>query len=209
MKTNTLLTTLAVVGLAVAAQATPVTFDFQQFGNNVNLGTSKTFSSGSASISAYGFASSGGLATDLFAKYTLGDPGETGLGIVSDPTGNTEIWGTTFVQLHSAIGLPTINISFGSTTAGEVAEIYYSTTLGVLGTLLTTFTAGGSYDIAADKQLGYISLKAGGSTGSGVPNVLLTGATVNTPTAPDGGSTIMLMGAALTAAGMIRRKLVA
>ncbi len=203
MKTNTLLTTLAVVGFAVVAQATPVSFTFLENGPGL-LGNSSTFNSGGASLTAYGFASSGGPATALFAKNQGGD--ENGLGIASDPTGNTEIWGSSFIQLHAGGGLPTINITMGSTTGGEIAEVYYSATLGTLGSLITSFSANGQYDIPLAYQGGYISVKAAGSTSSGVPNVLLNGATLN---APDGGSTIMLMGAALTAAGLIRRKLVA
>lgn len=207
MNKNKILTTLAVVGFAVAAQATPVTFTFLENGGNVSLGNSSTFSSGGASITAYGFASSGGAATAIFAKDQ--GVGEQGLGIVSDPTGNNEIWGSSFVQLFANGGLPTINLSFGSTDNGEIANIYYSSTLGTIGTLIGSVTSETTFDIASIYQNGYISVSASGATDSGVPNVLLGSATVNTPPAPDGGTTIALLGAALSAAGMIRRKLVA
>ena len=205
MKSNTLLATLAVAGLAVAAQATPVTFTFLENGPG-NLGNSATFTEGSASLTAYGFASTG-VATALFAKNAGGD--ENGLGIASDPTADNEIWGTTFIQLHANGGLPTISVTLGSTTDGEVANIYYSATLGTLGTLIGSLSADGDFSILSAYQNGYIGIQAGGSTASGVPNVLLDSATLDIPSAPDGGTTIALLGAALTAAGMIRRKLVA
>lgn len=207
MNKNKILTALAIVGFAVAAQATPVTFTFLENGGNVNLGNSSTFTSGGASITAYGFASSGGPATAIFAKDEGSD--EQGLGIVSDPTGNNEIWGSSFIQLFAAGGLPTINLTFGSTDNGEIANIYFSPTLGTLGTLIGSVNSNTTFDIASIYQHGYIGVAAGGATSSGVPNVLLGSATVNTPSAPDGGTTIALLGAALSAAGMMRRKLVA
>ena len=126
MNTNKILTTLAVAGIAAVAQATPVTFTFLENGGNTSLGNSSTFTSGAAQITAYGFASSGGPATAIYAKDQ--GAGEQGLGIVSDPTGNNEIWGSSFIQIHSNIGLPTLAISFGSTDNGEIANIYYSAT---------------------------------------------------------------------------------
>jgi hypothetical protein len=166
------------------------------------LGSSSTFTESGTQITAY--ASPGAT---LWAKDE--GAGEQGIGIASDPTGDNEIWGSTFIQLKSLAGLPTLNVSFGSTTDGEIANIYYSTTLGVLGTLIGSVSSNTSFNIASAYQTGYIGVAAGGSTASGVPNVLLGGATVNTPSAPDGGSTIALLGAALTAAGLLRRKFVA
>lgn len=202
MNKNTILTAVAVLGFAAVSQATPVTFTFLEDGSNINLGSSHTFTSGGASISAYAF-STDSSAQQLFAK-DLG-VGEQGLGIVSDPSGNNEIWGATFIQLFALGGLPTLNITLGSTDGGEIANIYYSTTLGTLGSLIGSVNSDTTFDIANAYQNGYLSVVAGGQNSSENPNVLLGTATVNTT--PDGGTTIALLGAAITAAGMIRRKL--
>lgn len=197
MKKNTLLTTLAVVGLAVAAQATPVSFNFQENGSNIGLGSSSTFTESGISINAY--ADAGGT---LFAK-NQGLGGEIGLGLTSDPTAQNEISNGHFIQL----GLPTSPVTslslvfLNSVQSGETATIYYSTTLGSLGSLIGTLTSDTSFDVSA-YSTGFIGISAG--TG----NVLLESLTVDARL-PDGGSTVLLMGAALTAAGMIRRKLVA
>ena len=202
MNKNKILTALAIVGFTAAAQATPVTFTFLENGANTALGSSSTFLSGGASMTAY--ASPG---QTLYAKD--GGAGEQGLGITSDPTGNNEIWGSTFIQLLALGGLPTLNISFGSTDNGEIANIYSSTVLGSLGTLIGSVNSNTTFNIASIYQNTYIAVAAGGNAEDGVPNVLLATATVNTATAPDGGTTIAMLGAALSAASLIRRKLVA
>lgn len=195
MKKNTLLTTLAVVGLAVAAQATPVSFNFQENGSNIGLGSSSTFTESGISLNAY--ANPGNT---LWAKL---ESGETGLGLTSDLTGDHEITSGNFIQL----GLPTSPVTsltlvfLSSVQAGETATIYYSSTLGSLGSLIGTVTSDTSFDVSP-YSTGFIGISAG--TG----NVLLESLTVDARL-PDGGSTVLLMGAALTAAGMIRRKLVA
>ena len=194
MNKKTLLTTLAVVGLAAAVQAVPVSFSFQENGSNLALGSSSTFTEGGISITAH--ASAG---DSLYAK--LGS-GETGLGLLAGK--DFEITPGHFIQL----GLPTSPISsltlvfLSSVQAGETATIYYSTVLGSLGSLVGTVTSDTSFDVSA-YSTGFIGISAG--TG----NVLLESLTAEVRTAPDGASTIMLLGAALTTAGMIRRKLVA
>ena len=200
MKKNTILTAVAVLGFAMASQATPVTFTFLEDGSNINLGSSHTFNSGGASITAYAF-STDSSAQQLFAKDQ--GAGEQGLGIVSDPSGNHEIWGNTFIQLFALAGLPTLNITLGSTDGGEIANIYYSSTLGTLGSLIGSVNSDTTFDIASGYQHGYLSVQASGEN-VGTPNVLLGTATT---TVPDGGTTIALLGAAMAAAGMIRRKL--
>ena len=203
MKKTTLLALLALTGGSVATQATPVSFTFLENGSNIALGSSSTFTEGSASITAY--ASPG---STLFAKDDGAGSNEQGLGITSDPTGENEIWGSTFIQLLGVGGLPTVSISFGSTSGGEQALIYASSSLGTLGTLIGTVSSDTSFAIPLADQGLYIGVAAGGSNG-GIPNILLGGATVNTPTAADGGLTLTMLGGALTAASLIRRKLAA
>ena len=196
---NKILTPLAVVGLAVAAQATPVTFTFQENGSEVNLGATSTFTSGGVSITAY--ADPGG---SLWAKLRSG---ESGLGLTSDVSGQDEITPGHFIQL----GLPTTPITslqllfLESVTGGETALIYYSTVLGTLGTLVGTVNnSGGSFDVSA-YTAGYIGISSG--TGGG-QNVLVESLTADLRT-PDGASTMLLMGGALTVLGLVRRKLTA
>ena len=192
---NKILTTLAVVGLAVAAQATPVTFTFQENGSQVNLGNQSTFTSGGVSITAY--ADGNG---SLWAKL-LG--GESGLGLTSDTSGQNEITVGHFIQL----GLPTTPITtlslvfLTSITSGERADVYFSNTKGTLGGLIGSVTSNTSFDVSAYTS-GYIGISAG------IGNVLVESLTADLRT-PDGGSTMLLMGSALTAIGLIRRKLVA
>ena len=205
MINKALITTLAIAGFAVAAHATAVPFTFLENGSNVALGTSSTFTESGVTLTAYGFNGTGGTAT-LFAKDDGAGSGEQGLGITSDPTGENEIWGTTFVQIVAGAGLPTVQVSFGSTTDGEAANIYYSTTLGTLGTLIGSVTSDTTFAIASAYQNGYIGIQAGGNNG-GTPNVLLGGATLNTPSAPDGGTTVAMLGGVLAALGMARRKM--
>lgn len=199
---KTLLTTLAVVGLAAVVQATPVSFDFQSNGINTDLGNSSTFTVSGVSITAYSdtFLTSG--SSHLFSK-NQGSGGEIGLGLTSDTSLQNEITIGHFIQL----GLPTspvstLNLTFlSSIQRGETAFIYYSTTLGSLGSKIATLTADGSYDVSA-YATGYIGITAGSG------NVLLESISVDAKL-PDGGSTMLLMGSALTVAGLIRRKLVA
>lgn len=198
---NKILTTLAVIGFAVAAQAVPVTFNFLENGSNLALGNTSTFTEGGVSITAY---ASG---RDILYAKNLGVGVETGLGLTSDPSGQNEITPGHFIQL----GLPTTPITalsllfVQSVTGGETALIYHSATLGVLGTLIGTLTGSGqSIDVSAFTT-GYIGVTAG--TGGG-QNVLIESLTAELRT-PDGGSTMLLMGSALTAIGLIRRKLTA
>ena len=193
MKIKNILAVSALVGLGVSAQATTITF--LENGANVNLGSSSTFTEGSASLTAY--ASPG---QSLYAKNTGGD--EVGLGINSDPTGDHEIWGSTYIQLLTSTsgGFDLTGVSFGSVTGNDVAEVYFSTALGTLGTLIGTYTTDTTFSVASADQNGYINIAVGGG------NILLGAVT---GTVPDGGSTVALLGLGLTAVGLLRRKLAA
>jgi hypothetical protein len=93
-------------------------------------------------------------------------------------------------------------VFLGSVQPGESALVYWSTKLGVLGTtLIGTVTGDGFVDISGYNMTGYIGITAG--TG----NVLIDGVT-GTADVPDSGTTVAMLGCALTALGLARRKLV-
>ena len=188
MKNKSLLTVLAVLALGVSAQATTITF--QENGSNLTLGPSSTFA---GSVTAY--ASAG---ETLYAKNLGGT--ETGLGITSDS--QHEINPNNFIQIKGVGGFVFDSLVFlSSVQAGESATIWYSLVQGVLGVQIGTLTADGSFNIAA-YNAGYVGISAG------VGNVLLA-SVVGHNNVPDGASTMLLLGSALTGLGLLKRKLVA
>ncbi|MEY4916663.1 MAG: motif [Verrucomicrobiota bacterium] len=204
MKIKNILAVTALVGLGMTAQAAPIVFNFLSDGSNVALGSSHTFTSGGASLTAYASTS---------ALYAKNSNGEQGLGLTGDPTGDNEIWAGQFVQLLSQTGSSQFTISslsFDSTTAGETSDIYFSTVQGVLGILIGSVNSNTSFNILSAYQNGYLGVTAGGIGGGGTglepANVLIASATGYVP---DGGTTVAMLGGALTALGLIRRKLVA
>jgi hypothetical protein len=198
MKNKCVLAVLAVAALGVSAQATPITINFQENGTG-NLGSSSTFTQSGASLTAYASPSQ-----NLYAKNSGGD--EVGLGIASDPTGDHEIYGSTFIQLLSSTvsGFDVLSVSFGSTTDGEIGQIWYSPTLGTLGTFVGSVSSDTSFVIPIGDQNGYIGI-ASGTAAPG--NVLLASATGTA--VPDSSSTLMLLGGVLSGLGLIKRKLMA
>jgi hypothetical protein len=205
MKINSLLTMLACAAFAVAAQANDVTIDFVNLGLG-DLGSgAKTFSDGGASIVAQGFSASGPV--DLYAK-DGGTSSEHGLGLAND-SADHEIMSGSFIQLTVPPGPPGSTLKLvvtGSIQSGESAEVFFGTTSGTLG---STSIAGGPvigeqqvFIIPAGDQSGFIDVTA--SAG----NILLDIAVVTIPNVPDGGLTIALLGGAITALGLIRRKLI-
>jgi VPDSG-CTERM motif len=198
-KFTTMIMALAAMG-ALATQANAVTFDFQSNGSNVDLGTTSTFTVGGISLTASGFLTNG-TPTDLYAKFTLGNPSETGLGtnIDSDHEVNT----TDFIQLTLPTSPPTnFNlVLLASVQFGEQAKVYFSTTPGSFAgaTLIGTITnADGSVTIPAADQTGFIDITAGAA------NILLESATVSVP---DSGSAVALLGIALAGIEGVRRAL--
>lgn len=199
MKTKATLSILGALALGTSIQANTVTFSFLENGANVDLGNSSTFTEGSDTITAY--ANSG---QDLYAKSAGG--GEIGLGIASDPSGTHEIWGTTFVQLWVPSGESILSLNIeNNNPVLDNANIFYSTTLGSLGSLLAG-PLGGLYTLPAGYQSGYyIGIQSYLTTGASDTWV---GSVVVGPssTVPDGCSTVGLFGLALAGLGMIRRK---
>ena len=179
---------------AAAAGANTITFTFLEDGPGDLGSPTRTFTDSGISLTA---TSSG---PNLYAKTGGGD--ENGLGLLG--TLDNEITPKTFIQLT----VPTSPISslklifLGSVQSGEIADIYFSPTLGSLGTLIGTVGSDGSFDISAIGP-GYIGITGGGTGGA---NVLLDSVTA---TIPDGGTTVALLGSALTLLGVFRRKLVA
>ena len=201
MKIKNILAITTLVGLGMSAQAITVDFLSSGYTANTALGNSATFSQGGASVTAYASGSE-----SLFLKDQ--GVGEQGLGINSDPTGNNEIYGSTFIQLLSSTGFGgfAINsLTLESVTGGEQAGIYYSAVLGTLGSFLGSVSADGSFNIAGAYQNGYIGVAVYQGAGT-LNNVLLSTVSGNVP---DGGTTVAMLGGALTALGLIRRKLVA
>jgi hypothetical protein len=200
MKKTIILTVLALVGAGIAAQATPVTFSFLENGANVNLGSTSTFTQGGDTLTAY--ASPG---QQLYAKSTGG--GEIGLGIASDPAGQHEIYGSTFVQLLGTSSELITSLFTENNNDQDLAFIYASTTLGTLGTLLTPIAVNGPFVIPTAYQDGFYIGIANGYPGG---NTWVGATVVNTvSTVPDGGSTVLLLGSVLTGIGLIKRKLMA
>jgi len=199
-KLTTIIMALAAIGAGLATQAKAVNFTFQENGSNIDLGPTSTFTSGGFSLTASGFLTAGGT-TNLFAKDLGGT--ETGLGTVSDPSGQHEIVTTNFVQLTLPTTPPS-NFSMVLLTSvqpGESAQVFFTTTPGTLAgaTLIGTVSnANGSISIPAGDQTGFIDITAGAA------NVLLAGAQITT-SVPDGGSTVALLGVALTAVEGVRR----
>jgi VPDSG-CTERM motif len=188
------------IGIVLAAQAkATVMFTFLENGSG-NKGPSETWTVSGLSLTAYGFNASG--ATDLWAKN--GGPGENGLGLAEDPTGDHEISTFDFVQLKLPTTPPSTFLSalLASVQNGEEADIYWSTTLGSLGTMIGSISnSDGTFFIPSGQyQNGYFGVTAGHA------NVLLAGA-VFEQNVPDGGTTIMLLGGALVGIQILRRKL--
>ncbi len=197
--------TLAIFSLvaAFAAPAFGTTINFT--GSNTDLGASHVYTSGSSTVTAYGF-NNGGTQHDLYGKN--GGGSENGLGLVDPP--DNEITTTTFIQLNvSNINSNPFDLTIGSTQNVEGFDIYASNTLGTLGTKIGTYTTPGTdpYTTAffstADT---YISIQADPGSG-GNQNVLLDDLTTGTAVTPEPSSLVLLGTGMLAAAGVMRRKI--
>jgi hypothetical protein len=86
-------------------------------------GTSQNYTVGGVTLTAAGFSSPAQLAigtpnVNLFGKNA--GVGETGLGLVNDPSGETEITGTSLIRIAMAAGLTApVTFQMNSTTGGE------------------------------------------------------------------------------------------
>ena len=204
MKTNLLLA-LAFAGLATSLQANTVTFDSTVWGTGGDLGvSSQTFSSGGVSLNISTTTSGGGGPTStahLYAKNGGGD--ETGLGVI--PATDFEINPTIGLTILVPSG-GLLSLSIGSVQATEAATIFWGTTFGATTFGLPLVTANGPVNVSSIPAGDYITIYGSGIAGQ---NVLLDSVVANGPSVPDGGTTLAMLGGALTMVGLIRRKLVA
>jgi len=122
----------AILAILLAASATAAQAAVEIDFNNPtgSIGTSHTYSGGGLSVTAYG-VDFGLNPVGLFGKNNGGD--ENGVGVVTDPSGDHEIWtGTDFaggaivldVSDLLANSVTEAQFSMGSTTAGEGWTIY-------------------------------------------------------------------------------------
>jgi hypothetical protein len=186
MKNTKILLALGCLGVGLAIPARAITFTFQENGSNLILGNSSTFTESGISITASGFDTSVNPpgASALFAKFTSGDPAETGLGMVTDTFGGTdhEIDHVHFIQLDlsNLKGTTSALLYISSIQSGESGQVYYTKTAGSLAgatQILPTLLANGSVDITAAVNAGYfIDVTAGSG------NVLLMTLSATAPT---------------------------
>ncbi len=155
---------------------TTVTFNFDN--PTGTLGTSQTYTSGNASVTAYGFTD-GGSALKLYGKNDGGD--EVGLGLAYPAgTSDHEIQTNNFVQLDLSklpAGSVLQSMTIGSVQDGESWKIYGSNTLGSLGTLFKSGDTDypNSISLAGFPADKYLSVQAGCN------DVVLSTLTVETP----------------------------
>lgn len=207
MKRYLAIAALFVAGGLTSTFAAAFVFNFSPSGPGHNVGPTESYNAGGATIEASGWLVAGG-ATDLYQKYTAGQSYETGLGIAADP--DHEIPPPYFVQLDVsdliAKGFDSVSFLLGSLQTGEQAKIYGITTSGTLtgATLLTTLV-GTPLEQTWSAALGgyqYFGFTGGGTTGA---DPVIESATARVP---DGGSVILMLGAALLSfAGLRRLKL--
>lgn len=128
---KTLIGLAALAAASAANAATTINFNT----STGHLPSSKTYTAGSLSVTATGYASTG-VTTDLFGKNNGGD--ENGIGL-NGYTDNEINKGTDFIQLDmSNLLLNATGASFfmNSTTNGEWWNVYGSNSAGSLGTYL-------------------------------------------------------------------------
>ena len=192
MKIKNIIAITLLAGLGMSAQAVSLNYTFQDYGVGT-LGASKAFTQSGYTVTATG------VGDTLYAKNS--GAGEIGLGTTTDA--DHEITSQAWVQLDvsqlSGATLATIFLS--SVQTGETAKVWFSDVSGTLGTLISTLTADGSLDITSYLSHRYIDVTAGSG------DVLIAGLSATTRNVPDGGTTVAMLGAALTGLGLIRRKL--
>lgn len=206
--TKFVMAAIAGVGMAMAAQANTVTWTFMENGVNANLGPTSAFLEGGYTISATGYTL-GGTQVDLFSKNS--GPGETGLGIANpnDVGLDNEIDNAHFVQLdlseiQAALAA---GVGIGSVQLHEDGAIYGSDTAGSIGTELAYVTSNGSINILPWLTgYKYINVGVAQEATLQTANVVLTSLTADMPNVPDGGSTVMLLGMALSGMGLFFRR---
>jgi len=194
------LPTIAVAFALVAglsnAFAASVFFDFSPGPGSGSVASPHSFDSTPSgfTIVASGFLKPNTV-TDLYQKYTSGNPMETGLGIAADSP-DYEIPSNYFVQLDVQDlinhGFTSITFDLGSIQGSEKAIISTDSTAGTYGdaSTLATLTGGLEQTYTAALTSRYFDFSGGGGSG-GTGDVILSSATAHVP---DAGPTAGLVG---------------
>ena len=198
--------------LVPAFADTIATWDFSNFGNNVDLGASMVFapSSGGSSPTITATAFNGG---DLFYKNT--GSGEAGLGLTGDPTGQNEIFhldatgaaASDFIQLDVsaliAAGFTNTTFFMMNSTGGDA---WQENACAVSGSLCSNATHTGGNDdgtkISVTLDAGHPFLDFEATSG----NVLVAEFGATQPTTVPEPATLVLLGSALLAVSIRGRR---
>jgi hypothetical protein len=125
MKINKLMLVAVMTVTTGVAGLTPaksdIVWDFTPLSNS-DIGASHTFTSSGITITAAGFTNTTfGTTVDLYSKNLGG--GETGIGLVNDPSGQNEITGTNLIRIDftgaRSAGVTGFSFQMNSTTGGE------------------------------------------------------------------------------------------
>jgi hypothetical protein len=195
------LSALAALGFALTASqaiAAPIAFDFST--STGLLGTSKSYTVGATTITAYSGSYSGNTVTrGLQLDGVHGSTGNQGLGVCKangectdgdgNPTVNLDGWSKELIQLDLtdlyADGYSLIKINSDRATAnGETLKVYASSTSASLGTLLASIAdANGDFSISTG-NLKYLNFIASSSDNDGA-TVLLHSLTADVAAVPE------------------------
>jgi hypothetical protein len=198
---------ISLFALCATAHAAVVFVDFSS--KTGDQGVSQTYTFSGFSVVATAYSSPTGSAGDLFGK-ALGTD-ENGLGLSTDPSGQTEIWKsasvTTYIQLdlQNVINQLGNNVAYtiqmNSATSGETWNIYRTNT--------ALNTSPGSVFLTGTDELQHIITPSmrylDFTVANSGNNVLLYGITFNTTPEP---SSVLLMGGGLGLLALIRRRIV-
>ncbi|HWZ30039.1 MAG TPA: PEP-CTERM sorting domain-containing protein [Bryobacteraceae bacterium] len=193
------LTYIAAGILALSSSLSASTIFFGGGGGDLGV-SSKIFTNGSISVTATGFASSGGALVNLFGKGVAGTGAEDGLGLVND-TLDHEIQGNSFIQLDISGLTGVIQIAMGS-TGGDSWAIFGSANNGIKG--MTQLASGNNDDgvlvtVTNATNFHYLDIAA-------VTNNVLLQELSNTSRTPEPG-TFGLLGLGAIGLGLVRRKI--
>jgi hypothetical protein len=204
---------LLLFGVCLIAAA-PVLADstntFTLVGKLGDIGKSDIFPSGSLSLVATGYSSTGGMA-DMWAKND--GPTETGIGLASEM--HHEIAWNNFIQLNLTQILAThptsIVLTIESIEAGEAYNVWGSNTPGDRGTSLASNQTNNKFTLPALGTFNYISISAATLDKSVWSDVLINDVAVTPDAAtpePSSASLLLLGLVTLLSAGTLAKKLI-